>query len=171
MLRLQRLWEQPSRRSRGCRSNVLDAPEAQGALREQPSLGSRGFRRSHLEVPEALEAQEAPTSVLSSFLEYSRAWRPLGELSRRLRGARGGLLAASRVLKTASRWIRVASRALRSGFGASKAASSGLERARRGSGTYTESPQLKSGQLESAIESFLHRLVLLDQLSVADLIP
>ena len=180
----QTLCEQLSRGSRGSGSgsrvsgsSYLDAPEAPGAaisrlpwLREQPSRGSRGSGSSHLEDPEALEAQLAPTSVFSSFLEYSRAWRPLGERSQQLRVARGGLPAASRVLKTASRWLRVASRALRSGLGTSEVASSGLESARRGSGTHREPPETKSPQLESAIESFFHGLVLLDLLSVAVLI-
>ncbi len=112
----------------------------------------------------------APTSVFSSFLEYSRAWRPLGQLSQWLREARGGLPAASSRLKRASRWLRVALRALQSGLEASEVASSGLESARRGSANYRNSPGVKSPQLESAIESFLHGLVLLDLLSVAVLI-
>ena len=134
--RLQRLREQLSRRSRGSRSSY---PDSRGSisrlprLREQLSRGSRGSGSSHLEAPEALEAQVAPTSVFSSFLEHSRAWRPLGELSQRLREARGGLPAASSWLKRASRWLRVASRALRSGLGTSEVASSGFKSARGGS--------------------------------------
>ena len=95
--RLQRLWERPSRRSRGSKSTHREAPEAPRApisrlsrLGERPSRGSRGSGSSLLEAPEALEAQVAPTSVLSTFLEYSRAWRPFGELSQRLREVRGG---------------------------------------------------------------------------------
>ena len=114
--RLQRLWERPSRRSRGSKSTHLDAPEAPRApisrlprLGERPSRGSRGSGSSHLEAPEALEAQVAPTSVFSSFLDYSRAWRPLGELSQRLREARGGfqrLRAGSRGLLGGFEWLR-----------------------------------------------------------------
>ena len=135
--RLQRLWERPSRRSRGSKSTHREAPEAPRApisrlprLGERPSRGSRGSGSSHLEAPEALEAQVAPTSVLSSFLEYSRAWRPLGELSQRLREARGGfqrlragssgflggfewLRARSEAASERGKWLRVASRALK----------------------------------------------------------
>ena len=110
--RLQRFWERPSRRSRTSRSNYLDAPETLGAtisrlprLREQPSRGSRGSGSSHLKAPEALEAQLAPASVSSNFLEYSRAWPPLGELSQQLLEARGGF-----------RRLRAGSRGLPGGF-------------------------------------------------------
>ena len=162
-MRLQRLWEQPARGSKGSGSSQLEAPEALGAaisrlqrLWEQPCRGSRGSGSSYLEAPEALEAQVAPTSIFSSFLEYSRAWRPLGELPRRLREARGGLPAASSQIKRASRWLRVASRAFRSGLG-----SSGFENAQGASRTYRKPAGTKSSQLESAIYSFIHRLVLL----------
>ena len=114
--RLQRLWEQPPGGYRGSGSSYLEAPKAWGAaisrlqrLWERPSRRSRGSGSSHLEAPEALEAQVAPTSVLSSFLEYSRAWRPLGELSQRLREARGGfrrLRAGSRGLPGGFEWLR-----------------------------------------------------------------
>ena len=97
-------------------SSHLDAPEALGAAIstlqrpwEQPSRGSRGSGSSHLEGPEALEAQVAPTSVLLSFLNYSRARRPLGELSQRLREARGGFRrprAGSRGLPGGFEWLR-----------------------------------------------------------------
>ena len=110
--RLQKLWERPSRRSRGSKSTHLDAPEVPRApisrlprLGERPSRGSKGSESSHLEAPEALEAQVDPTSVLSNFLDYSRAWRPLGELSQQLREARGGF-----------RWLRAGSRGLPGGF-------------------------------------------------------
>ena len=72
--RLQRLWAQPSR-------------------------GSRVSGSSEFEAPDALEDPVAPTSVFSSFLEYSRAWRPLEELSRWLQEARRGLPAALGELK------------------------------------------------------------------------
>ena len=167
-MRLQRLGEQPARGSRGSRSSLLEAPEALGAaisrlqrLWEQPCRGSRGSGSSYLEAPEALEAQVARTSVFSSFLEYSRAWRSLGELPRRLREARGGLPAASRGLKSASRWLRVALRALRSSLEASEVSSSGLKSARGASGPKRDPAQLKSSQLESAIYSLIHGLVLL----------
>ena len=106
----------PSRRSRSSKSTHREAPKTPRApisrlprLGERPSRGSRGSGSSHLEAPEALEAQVAPTSVLSSFLDYSRAWRPLGELSQRLREARGGfqrLRAGSRGLLGGFEWLR-----------------------------------------------------------------
>ena len=112
--RLQGLWEQLSRGSKGLGSSYLEAPEALGAaistlqrLWEQPSRGSRGSGSSHLEAPEALEAQVAPTSVFSSFLEYSRAWRPLGESpngSWRLEEAFRRLRAGSRGLPGGFEW-------------------------------------------------------------------
>ena len=61
--RLQRLWEQLSRGSRGSGSGHLDAPEARRApiatlqrLQEHPSRGSRGSGSGHREAPEALGA-------------------------------------------------------------------------------------------------------------------
>ena len=158
--RLQRLWERPSRRSRGSKSTHLDAPEALGApisrlprLGERPSRGSRGSGSSHLEAPEALEAQVAPTSVLSSFLDYSRAWRPLGELSQRLREARGSfrrLRAGSRGLPGGFEWLRerseVASRRVKRLGVASRA----LEEAPRRTATQRNPSQGNSKVLSTA---------------------
>ena len=63
MSRLQRLWEQLSRGSRGSGGGHLDAPEARRApistlqrLQEHPSRGSRGSGSGHREAPEALGA-------------------------------------------------------------------------------------------------------------------
>ena len=84
-------------------------------LWEQPSRGSRGSR--------------GPSGSNLSFIEFSRAWRPLGELSQRLREARGGfrrlrdgsrglpggfewLRERSEVASGRVKWLRVASRAL-----------------------------------------------------------
>ena len=67
-----------------------------------------------------------------------------------LEPAQEGFSVASSGLKSAPRWL-----------GSSEVASSGLRSALRGSGTYHDSAQLKSGQLESAIYSFIHGLVLL----------
>ena len=103
--RLQRLKEQPSRGSRGSGSNHLEAVEAVRAtilrLHKLWEQRKRGL--------EALQGPVAPTSVFSSFLDYSRAWRPLGELSQRLREARGGfrrLRAGSRGLPGGFEWLR-----------------------------------------------------------------
>ena len=158
--RLQRLWERPSRRSRGSKSTHREAPEAPRApisrlprLGERPSRGSRGSGCSHLEAPEALEAQVAPTSVLSSFLDYSRAWRPLGELSQRLREARGGfrrLRAGSRGLPGGFEWLRerseVASRRVKRLGVASRA----LEEPPRPTATQRKASQANSKVLSTA---------------------
>ena len=61
---------------------------------------------------------------------------------------------ASKRARSGFEWLRVALTELED-------ASSGLESTRRASGTYRERVRLKSGQLESAIYSFIHGLVLL----------
>ena len=151
-MRLQRLWEQPARGSRGSRSSHLEAPEALGAafsrlqrLWEQPSRGSRGSGSSHLEAPEALGAAISRlqrlsrpkwlrpqfSRVFSSILSLETSWGAVPAApggSRRPAGglepAQEGFPVASSGLKSAPRWL-----------GTSEVASSGLKSARRGSAT------------------------------------
>ena len=106
-------------------------------------------------------------------LVFSSILKPgdlLGSGSGRLEEAFRRLRAGSRGLPGGFEWLRersevasrrvkrlgVASRALRSGLGTSEVASSGLESAPRASATHREPAQTKSGQLESAIYSFIH---------------
>ena len=132
--RLQGLWEQLSRGSKGLGSSYLEAPEALGAaiLRlqgvcEQPPRGSRGSKSNHLQAPEALGAaisrlqrlsrpkwlQPQFSRVFSSILEPGDL---LGSLptapggSRRPSGgfepAQEGFPVASSGLESAPKWPR-----------------------------------------------------------------